>query len=66
MPPGQPVRQGRVGQFHDFLQRIQFGLGEAGQARAHEAADQDVVLVGAAVGGAEQDAAAARVERRGI
>ena len=64
-PPGQPVSQLGVRQLHEFLKGVQLRVGEEGDSRPHEAAHEQVVLVGAAVGGAEQDAAAARVERRG-
>ena len=43
---------------HHALELVQLRLGERVESGADEAADEDVVLIGAAMGGAEQDAAA--------
>ena len=62
-PAGEPVGQVGVGQFHHRFQRVELRLAVSGDVPRDEAADQQVVLVRAAMGGAEQQAAAARVER---
>ena len=62
--PCQPIAERGVGQLQYGLQGRQVGVGEPGEAGADVAAQQNIHLLGAAVGGAEQQAAAARVERR--
>jgi hypothetical protein len=55
---GQPFGEVGVGVFQDDFQLVEFGWGHAGDFGFHEVADEEVVLVGAAVLGAEDHPAA--------
>ncbi len=59
----EPVHEVGVDQFHDLLEGVELGVRKARDTGRDVTADQDVGLVHAAMGGAEQDAPATRVER---
>ena len=63
---GQPVGQVDIRHFHHRLQRIEVGLGQTVEMRAHKSADHQVVFERPAMRGAKQEAPApVRPARRG-